>query len=69
MDIFEIEYAKMRQKELDRDIQSGQNAIRMARKKDLYLWNGKALANIGNMLINLGRWLKHTGQRTEKSFP
>jgi len=69
MDIFEIEYAKMRQKELDRDIQSGQNAIRMARKKDLYLWNGKALANIGNMLINLGRWLKHAGQRTEKSFP
>jgi len=39
MDLFEIEYAKMRQKELDRDIRAI-NAVRKARKKDLYLWNG-----------------------------
>lgn len=68
MDIFEIEYARMRQKELDRDIQAI-NAVRMARKMDLYLWNGKALANVGNMLSKLGRWLKHAGRRPEKGFP
>jgi hypothetical protein len=68
MDISEIEYARMRQKELDRDIQAI-NAVRMARKMDLYLWNGKALANVGNMFNKLGRWLKHAGRRPEKSFP
>ena len=67
MDIFEIEYAKMRQKELDRDIQSI-NAVKMARKKDLYLWNGKVLAKVGKMLINLGRWLKQSGRRVDRNF-
>jgi hypothetical protein len=67
MDIFEIEYAKMRQKELDRDIQAI-NAVRMARKKDLYLWNGKALAKVGKLRINLGRWLKQSGRRTDRNF-
>ena len=67
MDIFEIEYAKMRQKELDRDIQAI-NAVRMARKKDLYLWNGKALAKVSKMLINLGRWLKQSGRRADRNF-
>ena len=67
MDIFEIEYAKMRQKELDRDIQAI-NAVRMARKKDLYLWNGGALAKVSKMLINLGRWLKQSGRRADRNF-
>ena len=67
MDIFEIEYAKMRQKELDRDIQVI-NAVRMARKKNLYLWNDKALAKAGKMLVNLGRWLKQPGRRADRNF-
>jgi hypothetical protein len=67
MDIFEIEYAKIRQKELDRDIQAI-SAVRMARKKDLYLWNGKALAKVGKLRIKLGRWLKQSASRIDRNF-
>ena len=68
MDLFEIEYAKMRQKELDKDMQAI-NVARTARPKDSKRLNRKAVVDVGNMLRNMGRLFKFAGWRTDKSFP
>jgi hypothetical protein len=57
MDYFFIEYAKMRQKEIELEVDAIR-AVRLASSKRLNPWYSKVLVKLGNLLVNWGQRVK-----------
>jgi hypothetical protein len=68
MEYFTIEYARMRQKEIEREI-AAINAARMAGSEGLNPRSGEVRVKWGSMLVHWGRRLKRRLQKHRRSEP
>ena len=61
MEYFAIEYARMRQKEIEREMKAIY-AARLAQPRNLKPRTSKSLIEPGNFLASWGRWLKRAAK-------